>query len=70
MERSCNARAGSAWDTWHKAGFEFAKNGGDCNGVNLDVAAGAYAAPRDLPIPTIERAFKQGARQYNSQVTG
>jgi len=58
-------RPGSAWDTWHKAGFDYASNmRPDCD---LEAAALAYAQSRGfgniLANGTISRAFLEGARQ-------
>ena len=63
-ERQTDARAGSAWDTWHKAGWDHAVSGGAVEGVDLDIAAGRYAVERDCRIATVERAFRAGARQF------
>ena len=65
IERHTDALPGSAWDVWHAAGFQYAVDGGNCEGLHLDMAAGRYAAPKDgLRKDVIERAFKLGACQY------
>lgn len=64
MSRTTDAKPGSAWDTWHKAGYDFASAGGSMVGIDLDVAACSYAATRGFWISTVEAAFKEGALNY------
>lgn len=64
-ETPAGVRTGSAWDTWHKAGFEFgAKIKEPFRSMDIKVAANAYAAPRDgLQKSLIEGVFELGAVQ-------
>ena len=68
-ERQTDARPGSAWDTWHKAGWDHAASGGAVDGVHLDIAATRYAVQRDCRTATVERAFKAGALQFTATQT-
>jgi hypothetical protein len=65
-KREPNARPGSAWDTWHKAGFEYAETVMDDSGLSM--AANQYADNRGfgaaIALDAINRAFCEGARQF------
>ena len=63
--RTTDARPGSAWDTWHKAGFEYAMNGGERD--NLLAASHAYCNTKPHNSHAVTRAFREGARNFWKQ---
>lgn len=61
--RTHDARPGSAWDTWHLAGFTYAENGGG-RGDALTDAASMYSGERQFRREVVERAFRAGAQNF------
>lgn len=68
QERNSHSVEGSAWDTWHLAGWNHAKIGNSTEGDDLDRAAKSYAGScghiGGNPALHSARAFTLGALQY------
>lgn len=63
-----NCLGGSAWETWSKAGADYAREclANKLSVVPLGEAAFTYAASRGLPHQdTIRRAFIEGYRGFS-----
>jgi hypothetical protein len=59
--RSWNeAKPGSAWDTWQKAGREYAQGKGPFASLESDHAAACYAATRKMHGKHVIKAFIEG----------
>lgn len=56
---------GSAWDTWHLHGFEWAASNPDASGAEIEAAAQAFWANdrQCFKRQTVVKAFTMGAQQ-------
>jgi hypothetical protein len=65
VERNLNARPGSAYDTWHKAGWDAVQSGRVVMASQVNSAALAYHADgrECFQRHTVVRAFTNGANQ-------
>lgn len=63
LTRTTDARPGSAWDTWHKAGFDYVMGAPGVSLNELTLYATRYAVASGCRVESVKQAFRLGAMQ-------